>query len=65
MTGAITLPPEEADFAGDSLAWPIRPLYKHSLHFVSDKFRALLPISSQDLIVFFLGFGVALVAINL
>ena len=35
MTAAIMLLPKVARFAGDFSAWPMRPRYKHSLHFVS------------------------------
>ena len=39
--------------------------YKNSLHSVTNRFWVLVSISSQDLIVFFCSFGVALVALNL
>ena len=65
MTSAITLPPKEVRFAGWYLKVPMPPHYKHLLCFVISPFWASMPISSQDLIVFFCGFGVAFVALNL
>ena len=65
MTVVITLPPKEARLAGDFFTRPMWPHYEHSLRFVLRSLSGSLPISSQDLIVFFCSFGVALVALNL
>ena len=65
MTAAITLPPKVARFAGDFRPDPCD--HATSIRYISycGCLWALMPISSQDLVVFFCGFGVALVALNL
>ena len=65
MTAAITLPPKVAKSLVTFRSDPCD--HVTSIRYISYRRRlwALMPISSQDLVVFFCGFGVALVALNL